>query len=89
MEFIYINSWFYDKKWIYYELLKIKDQKILEMNTSEEIFKLTRLRFSGSGVGTGFLWKPKPIPNFCSVSVTVFSGVGSVKPILSVMNFFS
>ena len=30
-----------DKKWIYYELLKIKYQKIPEMNTSEEIFKLT------------------------------------------------
>ena len=29
-----------DKKWIYYELLKINDQKIPEMNTSEEIFKL-------------------------------------------------
>ena len=29
-----------DKKWIYYELLKINDQKIPEINTSEEIFKL-------------------------------------------------
>ena len=31
---------FLDKKWIYYELLKINDQKIPEINTSEEIFKL-------------------------------------------------
>ena len=30
-----------DKKWIYYELLKIKYQKIPQINTSEEIFKLT------------------------------------------------
>ena len=29
-----------DKKWIYYELLKINDHKIPEINTSEEIFKL-------------------------------------------------
>ena len=29
-----------DKKWIYYELLKMNDQKILKINTSEEIFKL-------------------------------------------------
>ena len=29
-----------DKKWIYYELLKINDQKIPEINTSEGIFKL-------------------------------------------------
>ena len=29
-----------DKKWIYYELLKINDQKIPEIDTSEEIFKL-------------------------------------------------
>ena len=29
-----------EKKWIYYELLKINDQKIPEINTSEEIFKL-------------------------------------------------
>ena len=41
MEFIDINSWFFDKKWIYDELLKIKDQRIPKMNTSEKIFKLT------------------------------------------------
>ena len=35
------NSSFLDKNWIYYELLKIKYQKIPEMNTSQEIFKLT------------------------------------------------
>ena len=29
-----------DKKWIYYELLKINYKKIPEINTSEEIFKL-------------------------------------------------
>ena len=41
MEFIDIELVILDKKWIYYELLKIKDQKIPEMNTTEEIFKLT------------------------------------------------
>ena len=40
MEFIDIYFVILDKKWIYYELLKINDQKIPEMNTSEEIFKL-------------------------------------------------
>ena len=35
------NSWFLNKNWIHYELLKIKYQKIPETNTSEEIFKLT------------------------------------------------
>ena len=33
---------------IYYELLKIKDQKIPEMNTSEKIFKLTSQMISKS-----------------------------------------
>ena len=41
MNLLIYNSWFLDKNWIYYELLKIKYQKIPEMNTSEEIFKLT------------------------------------------------
>ena len=41
MEFIDIEFVFLEKKWIYYELLKIKYQKIPEINTSEEIFKLT------------------------------------------------
>ena len=40
MEFIDIEFVFLDKNWIYYELLKIKYQKIPEMNTSEEVFKL-------------------------------------------------
>ena len=40
MEFIDIELVILDKKWIYYELLKIKDQKIPQINTSEEIFKL-------------------------------------------------
>ena len=35
------------------------------------------LGFSNSGVGTSFLSKPKPLPNFCSISVIVFSGVGT------------
>ena len=41
MEFIDIEFLFLDKKSIYYELLKIKYQKIPEINTSEEIFELT------------------------------------------------
>ena len=41
MEFMDIEFVIFDKKWIYYDLLKIKYQKIPEMNTSEEIFKLT------------------------------------------------
>ena len=41
MEFIHIYFViFLDKKWIYYELVKINDQNIPEMNTSEKIFKL-------------------------------------------------
>ena len=40
MEFIDIELVILDKKWIYYELLKIKDKKIPKINTSEEIFKL-------------------------------------------------
>ena len=42
------NSLFFDKKWIYYELLKIKDWKIPEMNTSKKIFKLTGQMMSKS-----------------------------------------
>ena len=41
MEFIDIRFLFFDKNWIYYELLKIKDQKNPEMNTTVKIFKLT------------------------------------------------
>ena len=41
MEFIDIKFIFLDKKWIYYELLKIKYQKIPEINTLKEIVKLT------------------------------------------------
>ena len=49
MEFINIEFViFFDKKWIYYKLLKIKDQKIPETNTSEKIFKLTRQMISKS-----------------------------------------
>ena len=48
MEFIDINSRFFGKKWIYNELLKIKSQKIPEMNTSKEIFKLTGQMISKS-----------------------------------------
>ena len=40
MEFLDIYFVILDKKWIYYELLKINDQKIPKINTSEEIFKL-------------------------------------------------
>ena len=39
---------FFDKKWIYYELLKINDQKIPEMNASHKIFKLTGQMISKS-----------------------------------------
>ena len=48
MEFINIEFVFFEKKWIYYELLKIKDQKIPEINTSKEIFKLTSQMISKS-----------------------------------------
>ena len=41
MKFIDIEFVIFDKKSIYYELLKIKDHKIPEINTSEKIFKLT------------------------------------------------
>ena len=41
------------------------------------------LGFSNFGVGTSFLLEPKPIPNFCSISIIVFSVVGLVEPILS------
>ena len=44
----YQNLLFFNKKWIYYELLKIKDQKNPEMNTSEKIFKLTNQMISKS-----------------------------------------
>ena len=37
-----------DKKWIYYELLQIKYQKIPEINTLEEIFKLNSQMISKS-----------------------------------------
>ena len=40
MEFIDIYFIILDKKRIYYELLKVNYQKIPEINTSEEIFKL-------------------------------------------------
>ena len=48
MKFIDIKFVFFDKKLIYYELLKIKDQKIPEMNTSKKIFKLTSQMLSKS-----------------------------------------
>ena len=35
-----------DKNWIYYDLLKINDQKNLEMNTLAEIIKLTNQMIS-------------------------------------------
>ena len=41
MEFIDIKFMIFDKNWIYYELLKIKDQKNSEINTLAKIFKLT------------------------------------------------
>ena len=40
MKFIDIYFVILDKKLIYYELLKINYEKIPEINTSEEIFKL-------------------------------------------------
>ena len=42
------NLWFLKKNWIYYELLKIKDQKNLEMNTLVKILKLTKKMISKS-----------------------------------------
>ena len=41
MENFNINMWFLEKNWIYYDLLKINNQKIPEMNTSIKIIKLT------------------------------------------------
>ena len=43
--FVY-NSWFLDNNWIYYDLLKINDQKNSEMNTLFKIIKLTNQMIS-------------------------------------------
>ena len=48
MEFIDIKLVTFREEWIYYELLKVKDQKIPKINTSEEIFKLTGQMISKS-----------------------------------------
>ena len=70
---------------------KEKQSTGIEAHTRDEttprVLRCLKWRFSG--VGTGFWWEPKPIPNFGSVSVSELSSVGSVKLIISVMYYLS